>query len=136
MSDGPMARTLILLTSHVFMSKYPQGKYDRHPLNAPGPFYVEDGDCIECRGPQGKAPALIGFFEEPPSLRGCNHCYIRQQPRTSQEVDAMVQAILSSLCSGLRYCGDDPAVLQRLKQAGLASRCDELSDGPQAPPPA
>ena len=109
------------------MSKYPQGKYERHPLNAPGPFYVEEGQCIGCRGPCEHASELIGFMEEPPGMRGASHCYVRRQPATPQEVERLAQAMNTSLCSGLRYCGDDPVVLESLRQLGQAGRCDELS---------
>jgi hypothetical protein len=115
------------------MSKYPQGKYDRHPLNAPGPFYVEDGQCIHCLGPRDHAPDLIGFFEEPPGLRGCSHCYIKKQPATPDDIERIVAAMVASLCSGLRYCGDEPKVLEALRRAGQSSRCDELSDDVDSP---
>lgn len=108
--------------------KYPQGKYERHPLNVPGPFYIEEGDCINCHGPVDKARDLVGFFEAPPELRGYNHCYIQRQPANPEEAKLLMQAMEASMCSGLRYCGDDPAILEQFKQAGLASRCDELSD--------
>jgi len=110
------------------MSKYPQGKYDRHPLSVPGPFYVEDDQCVNCYGPRDHAPDLIGFFEGTPDLKGCSHCYVKKQPSTGEEMERMMRAMLASFCSGLRYCGDDPAILERLKRDGQASRCDELSD--------
>lgn len=110
------------------MSKYPEGKFERHPLNVPGPFYVEDGQCINCLAPAEKAPELFGHFEEPPGLRGCSHCYVKKQPDTPAEVARMIAAIEASCCSGLRYCGDDSDVLSRLQQAGFAGRCDELWD--------
>jgi hypothetical protein len=109
------------------MSKYPQGKYDRHPLNVTGPFYVEEGQCIECLGPCGLAPEFVGHMDEPPGMRGASHCYIKKQPATPEELDRMVEAMKTSLCSGLRYCGDDPVVLERLRKAGQAGKCDELS---------
>ena len=123
------------------MSKYPKGKFERHPLSVPGPFYVEDGQCINCWTPSEKAPELFGHFEEPPGLRGRSHCYVKKQPGTPAEVERMIQAIQGSCCSGLRYCGEDPAVLSRLKQAGFAGRCDELwderaGDAASAGPPA
>ena len=116
------------------MSKYPAGKFDRHPLNLPGPFYVEDGQCINCLAPSQIAPDLFGFFEEPPGMRGYSHCYVRRQPATPAELERMMQAIESACCSGLRYCGDDPAILERFRQAGLESRCDELCDNPGPTP--
>ncbi len=115
------------------MSKYPQGKYDRHPLNAPGPFYVEDGQCIGCLNTCQQAPELMAFFQAPPDLRGGDHCYVQRQPQNEVELEQMVQAILASCCSGLRYCGDDPVMLARLQQEGYASRCDELSSSSRTP---
>lgn len=117
------------------MSKYPEGKFERHPLNVPGPFYVENGPCITCHAPATQAPELFGFFEEPPELRGYSHCYVRRQPATPDELNRMLQAIEAACCSGLRYCGDDPAILGRLERAGFGSRCDELWDDSAAPEP-
>ncbi len=114
------------------MSKYPHGKYDRHPLSAPGPFYVEDDQCVGCFGPHDHAPDLIGFFQEPPDLKGYSHCYVKKQPATGEETERMMRAVLASFCSGLRYCGDDPAILEWLKREGHASRCDELADARDA----
>ena len=117
------------------MSKYPQGKYERHFLNVPGPFYVEEGQCINCEAPLNLATDLFGFFLAPPDVRGCNHCYVKKQPATPGEMDRMVQAMVHSCCGAVRYCGDDAAVLQKLTQAGYANRCDELSDEPVAASP-
>ena len=108
------------------MSKYPEGKLERHVLNVPGPFYVEADTCICCQGPAKMAPDLFGYFEEPPDMRGYGHCYVQKQPGTPAELDLILQAVESSCCSGLRYCGSDPSILKRLQQAGFASRCDEL----------
>jgi len=110
------------------MSKYPEGKFDRHPLNVPGPFYIEEGQCVNCHGPGELAAELIGWFEEPKDMRGYSHCYIKKQPESPADMERMIQAIQASCCSGLRYCGDDPAVLALLAKAGLASRCDELGE--------
>ncbi len=108
------------------MSKYPEGKFERHALNVPGPFYIEDGQCINCLAPCDTAPQLIGFFEETPELRGYAHCYVKQQPTTAAEMRVMLRAMQAACCSGLRYCGDDPEVLRQLREAGLEGRCDEL----------
>lgn len=115
------------------MSKYPEGKFNRHPLNVPGPFYVEEGQCIICLAPREKAPEMIGFFAEPTGLRGYSHCYVKRQPVTPEETGQMVRAIEASCCAGLRYCGDDPAILATLAEAGFGSRCDELWDEDAAP---
>lgn len=115
------------------MSKYPQGKFERHPLSVPGSFYVEDEPCVSCFGPREHAPDLIGFFEGPPDVKGSCHCYIKRQPVTAEEIEDMLQAMSASFCSGLRYGGDDPAILERLQREGQAARCDELSDAPVAP---
>lgn len=110
------------------MSKYPDGKYERHPLNVPGPFYVENEQCIACLLPVEKASELFGYFEDPPDARGCSHCYFKKQPSTPEEVELALEAIVESCCGALRYCGDDPLVLERLSQLGYASRCDELCE--------
>jgi hypothetical protein len=88
---------------------------------------------VRCFGPKEHAPELIGYFEGPPGARGCGHCYVKRQPVTPEDIEAMVRAMEASFCSGLRYCGDNPAILERLAQRGQAARCDELSDDPKVP---
>ncbi len=50
-------------------------QHNRHPLNVPGDFYVEDGRCVSCLVPFEAVPELLRYEEE------ASHCYVCQQPR-------------------------------------------------------
>ncbi len=91
----------------------------RHPKNAPGPFYVEQGCCTACMAPHAEAPDLMGFDVEE------GHCYIRQQPSDKGATYRAIRALWSSELGCLRYAGDDPDILRRLVEAGLAYNCDK-----------
>jgi hypothetical protein len=80
---------------------------ERFAQNAPGPFYVADGECIGCRAPEVAAPDLMEFDEE------ARHCYFKKQPSTPEEWEQAVSALWVSCCEAHQYGGDDPAI-QRL----------------------
>ncbi len=79
-----------------------------YPLNAPGPFYVADGQCIACGAPEAEAPDLIQFDDS------ANHCYFARQPATAAEIDRALRAVLVACCDAVHYGGNDPTVLGRL----------------------
>ena len=85
-----------------------------HPRNAPGQFVVEDGVCMTCGMPEWEAPDLITGTE-------AGHCYFKKQPETPDEVEQAVRAIVISCCGAVRYLGEDPAVLQRLRTVGTTT---------------
>ena len=89
---------------------------ERHPLNAEGPFYVEKDACLSCMVPEDEAPELMGYDAE-----NC-HCYFRRQPSTPEELEHAINAVAASDIGALRYSGDDPYILQRLKGCDYA--CD------------
>jgi hypothetical protein len=93
-------------------------KLERYPMNAPGPFYVVNGDCIACEAPQAEAPGLIAF--------DCSHCYFRKQPETPEEVTLAIGAMVVSCVRALHYARDDFLILERLKRLGLVHCCDRL----------
>jgi hypothetical protein len=95
-------------------------KRERTPLNAEGGFYVEQGVCINCMAPHHAAPELLGMDEE-------TGCYFRRQPQTSEEIEHAVEAVRVSCVEGLRYSGDDPEVLERLRARGCQAQSDVLS---------
>lgn len=99
---------------------------ERHPLNAPGPFYVEDGVCILCGTPSHTAPELMCSEEE---IELAQSCYFKKQPTNQAETDQALAAVWSSCCGGLRYCGTDPAVIKRMAELGLSEHCDKKPDG-------
>lgn len=98
-------------------------KNEPHPRNAPGPFYVERDSCMSCMAPEGEAPDLMGYSES-----DCHGCYFHKQPSTPEELERASDAIRVCCCAGVRYGGDDPKLLQRLREEGLATGCDLLED--------
>ena len=88
----------------------PMDNSERFPKNAPGPFWVENGMCISCRAPEHEAPDLIASDDE------TGHCYFKKQPATPEETERAVRAVRASCCDAVQYCGDDPLVLQRLRE--------------------
>jgi hypothetical protein len=94
-----------------------------HPANAPGDFYVEDGCCATCEVPLLEAPNLFGWAEQ---AAGDLHCYVKRQPQTAAELDAMIMTIRCSELSCIRYRGTDRAIHSRLVEVGEGMVCDEL----------
>lgn len=96
-----------------------QPKYKPYPLNAPGPFYVDDGSCISCMAPHQEAPELMGYDE------AVGHCYFQRQPSTKDETTHAIRALWSSEIACSRYAGNDPDILRRLANGGMAQLCDQ-----------
>lgn len=99
------------------------GKAEPHPKNAPGPFYVVNGCCISCMVPHSQAPTLMGYDEEE------GHCFVKQQPKSPDDMYQTIRAVWFSELQCLRYGGQDPVLLRRLAEIGEAGACDQ-------PPPA
>jgi len=98
------------------------GKFERTPLNAEGDFYVVKDTCLACMAPHDEAPELMAMDEE-------TGCYFRRQPQTAEEEAHAVEAVWVSCVEALRYSGDDPEVLERLRAKGCTSLSDALSPG-------
>lgn len=96
-----------------------QDEHSRHPKNAPGPFYVEGGCCLQCMAPHAEAPVMMGFDEKE------GHCYVRQQPKTEEEIYQAICAVWASDVGCLRYAGSDREILRRLAEAGCARYCNQ-----------
>ena len=103
----------------------------RHLLNVVGPFYVEDGCCTACGVPQAEAP---GFLTDLDELAG-GHCYVKRQPQTEEQLDAAVQAMVVAEFECIRYGGDDPVVLEKIRHAAarynaprLTLQCDVVEE--------
>ncbi|MDQ2687476.1 MAG: ferredoxin [Armatimonadota bacterium] len=92
---------------------------ERHPLNAPGPFYVVNGDCLTCGLAEAEAPELIE------SVETHGHCYYKRQPETTEEVEQAIMAMAVSETAAHRYGGNDPVILRRLKMLGCEWHCDQ-----------
>ena len=103
-----------------------QPRYERAPEAVLGPFYVYSDQCIICALPSETAPSNIRFLPDPKCERCPRYCYVHKQPETHAELDQMIEAIAGSCVSAIRYCGTDPYILQRLRDAGLADQCDAL----------
>ena len=87
---------------------------DRDPRSVPGDFYVGADECITCGAPEHEAPDLMRMDED--------GCFFAKQPDTPQEVERAVMAVWVSCCDAVRYRGNDPVILERLKQLeGVAS---------------
>ena len=113
----------------------------RVPENAPGDFYVEANACTLCCLPHVEAPELLN---DPGA--DFRECHFRRQPQNEAEVERACQAVAVSCVNGLRYGGNDPKVLARLRELGAGHQCDQLAEprpepGPEpeprpaAPPP-
>src|SRR5687767_2663229 len=98
----------------------PQRK--RHPLNAVGPFYVENGCCTACMAPHMQAPDMMGFDDT------VGHCFIKQQPSNDESVYGAIRALWSTETACIRYAGDDPEILRRLAEVGASFLCDAPID--------
>jgi|GEM_PF-1066864 len=100
-------------------------KRKRRPyvLNSSGPFYVEDGECIDCGATEATAPELITHGSD-------YHCYFKLQPTTPEEIGKAIMAVCVSCCGVLRYAGDDSAILNRMANLDLADRCDQPITNP------
>lgn len=88
-----------------------------HPKNASGPFYVEFGCCTACDVPMVEAPGLFAYDSD-------NHCFVKRQPESSEEVTNAISAAWCAELQCIRYRGDDPDVLRRLAELDLRELCD------------
>ena len=59
-----------------------------------------------------------------------NSCYVKKQPENDTELTHMIEAMCGSEVENIRYCGTNPDVIQRLREAGLAHLCDVLKMPP------
>jgi hypothetical protein len=88
-----------------------------HPKNSPGPFYVVDGCCTACDVPVSEAPELFAYDD-------ANHCYVKRQPRTKEELDRAFRVAWVAELQCIRYRGDDPEMLRRFAELGEPHLCD------------
>lgn len=94
-------------------------QYITHPQ---GDFYVEDGQCINCRAPEAEAPDLMSHITD----TNYEHCYFKKQPETEGEIDRAIKAVVVSCISCIRYRGNDQNILAKLYEEGQKAQCDNL----------
>lgn len=99
------------------MSNLAGDKHKRYRLNVVGPFHVADGCCTSCGVPQMIAPELFSEIEQ-------DHCFVKRQPETVVETEAMLQVIAAQDLRCIRYGGSDPTIIRRLAEEGEAEQCD------------
>lgn len=92
-------------------------------LNAARDFYVEDEMCIACAAPEHEAPDLMAHEE---GGKISYQCYFRRQPTTLAEQGQAIRAVWASCCGAVRYKGNDPGILKRLKELGSQDACDNI----------
>ncbi|VUD67274.1 hypothetical protein TDB9533_03710 [Thalassocella blandensis] len=88
-------------------------KLPPHPKNAKGDFYVEDGCCTACDLPREEAPDLFRYEDM--------HCYVCRQPSTDADVVRILNAMEIQDLDCIQYKGNNPYIIQSLKQRNLES---------------
>lgn len=102
-------------------------KESRSPYhqNVAGDFYVVDGCCTLCGVPGVIAPSLFGGFHPDGSVvDGAQQCWVKRQPQTAAEFDAMIETIAVQELACIRYRGKDAAVVTRLCEVGEGEQID------------
>jgi len=94
-----------------------------HSANVPGDFYVEDGCCTMCEVPFVEAPELFGKCQDPD---GYQHCFVKRQPVTLDEVTNMMDTIRCAEFMCIRYRGSDRRIQLELINAEVGVVCDNL----------
>jgi hypothetical protein len=98
---------------------------DRFPKNAPGAFYtlgditskgIWCGRCLSCNVPEEEAPTLLTPLTDKNS-----DTYFVRQPETEEEIEQACCAIEVCCVDALRYGGQDPGILARLRRT---DNCD------------
>ena len=98
---------------------------NRFPKNALGAFYTLGeinsegtwcGGCLSCNVPEEEAPTLLAPLTETNS-----DTYFLRQPITEEEIEQACCAIEVCCVDALRYGGQDPKILARLRKTG---NCD------------
>ena len=97
-----------------------------YPENVDGDFYVESGCCTCCDVPMVEAPQLFKYSEATEYM----HCCVSKQPTNDADLTNMLTVISCSEFRCVRYRGDDPEVLRRLKDAGNDDCCDAFDSTP------
>lgn len=106
-------------------------EHQPHPSNVQGDFYVEDGCCTMCGVPFGEAPELFGVAVDYPGVAPgttYDHCFVKQQPSTPEQLDKMISVICCAELACIRYRGNDRLIQLRIINEGEGQVCDSLPD--------
>jgi hypothetical protein len=77
-----------------------------------------------CGAPESEATGMMSHDDT-------GHCFFVSQPGTADQTDSAIRALWSSCCGAVRYAGNDPSILGRIAQLGVASSGDkELNPSP------
>ena len=73
------------------------------------------------------APSLFGGFDSTGKefVEGVSQCWVKKQPQSNEELDAMIDTIRTQELTCIRYGGADSVVLARLRNAGEDQSIDE-----------
>lgn len=105
-------------------------KKTAHPKNVDGDFYVEDGCCTLCGVPQRYAPDLFSDIDDE-----ADHCYVKKQPQSRDELSRMIDVAYAVDLACLRYSGTCPAVIAELSDPNGYQICDALLPASDPLPP-
>ena len=99
---------------------------EAHPKNAPGPFYVAEGECVGCGVPTEIAPDIFGSDDRGPT--SVARCFVRAQPCTAEALAEIVRAMTTAEVDCIRYRGCDPKTIAELDRQGLLHLCDVVPE--------
>jgi hypothetical protein len=79
--------------------------------------------------PAVTAPELFGGFAEDGSVvEGAEQCWVKRQPSSDADLDAMVETMARQELGCIRYSGSDPSIVSRLRNNGEAAQIDPPAD--------
>jgi hypothetical protein len=94
-------------------------------LNIVGDFYVEDGCCTLCGVPGVTAPELFGGFNPDGTVPdGVEQCWVKRQPVSTAELEAMVETMARQELACIRYRGTNQQIVARLSELGEGAQVD------------
>ena len=103
---------------HLAFLKMVEPLYQREDDAVAGPFYVIKDQCIICDLPPTVASKCIRMKS---GVEDCEkYCFVHKQPVSEEELEQMFDAMSGSCVQAIRYCGDDPSILRRLKKKGMS----------------
>jgi hypothetical protein len=105
--------------------------FDPEPDNADGGFYVVQGRCLLCALPVETAPSSVSWNRCPKKKEegedfASLHCRVHKQPESEKEIQAMIEAAVSSCVQAIRYRGTDERILAEFRKAQMEELCDAL----------